>query len=49
MSQCGPSFKSSQGGEGKVQIALQLIFDFVGDKNWLFFACDVTLEERVIL
>ncbi|MGZ3768965.1 MAG: ATP-binding protein [Bdellovibrio sp.] len=41
------AFKTSQGGEGKVQITLQPIFDSVGDKNWIVFVRDVTLEERL--
>lgn len=41
------TFKSSQGGEGKVQITLQPIFDSMGDKNWIVFVRDVTLEERL--
>lgn len=41
------NFKTSQGGEGKVQITLQPIFDSMGDKNWIVFVRDVTLEERL--
>lgn len=41
------TFKTSQGSEGKVQITLQPIFDSVGDKNWIVFVRDVTLEERL--
>ncbi|WP_373997697.1 ATP-binding protein [Bdellovibrio bacteriovorus] len=41
------NFKSSQGGEGKIQITLQPIFDSMGDKNWIVFVRDVTLEERL--
>ena len=41
------TFKTSQGGEGKVQITLQPIFDSMGDKNWIVFVRDVTLEERL--
>lgn len=41
------TFKSSQGGEGKVQITLQPIFDSAGEKNWIVFVRDVTLEERL--
>lgn len=40
-------FKSSQGGEGKVQITLQPVFDQMGDKAWVLFMRDVTLEERL--
>ncbi|WP_413293465.1 PAS domain-containing protein [Bdellovibrio sp. HCB185ZH] len=41
------TFKTSQGGEGKVQITLQPVFDSMGDKNWIVFVRDVTLEERL--
>lgn len=41
------NFTTSQGGEGKVQITLQPIFDSMGDKNWVVFVRDVTLEERL--
>ncbi|HWU43143.1 MAG TPA: ATP-binding protein, partial [Bdellovibrio sp.] len=41
------NFKTSQGGEGKVQITLQPIFDSMGDKQWIVFVRDVTLEERL--
>ncbi|WII73800.1 ATP-binding protein [Bdellovibrio sp. 22V] len=41
------NFKTSQGGEGKIQITLQPIFDSMGDKNWIVFVRDVTLEERL--
>lgn len=41
------TFKTSQGGEGKVQITIQPIFDSMGDKNWIVFVRDVTLEERL--
>lgn len=41
------NFKTSQGGEGKVQVTLQPIFDSMGDKNWIVFVRDVTLEERL--
>lgn len=41
------TFTTSQGGEGKVQITLQPIFDSMGDKNWVVFVRDVTLEERL--
>ncbi|MBV2167716.1 MAG: PAS domain-containing protein [Bdellovibrio sp.] len=41
------TFKTPQGGEGKVQITLQPIFDAMGDKNWIVFVRDVTLEERL--
>jgi two-component system chemotaxis sensor kinase CheA len=41
------NFKTSQGGEGKVQITLQPCFDQMGDKNWIVFVRDVTLEERL--
>ncbi|UOF01697.1 ATP-binding protein [Bdellovibrio reynosensis] len=41
------TFKTAQGGEGKVQITLQPIFDSMGDKNWIVFVRDVTLEERL--
>lgn len=40
-------YKTSQGSEGKVQITLQPIFDTIGDKNWIVFVRDVTLEERL--
>ncbi len=41
------NFTTSQGGAGKVQITLQPIFDSMGDKNWIVFVRDVTLEERL--
>lgn len=41
------AFTTSQGGEGKIQITLQPIFDSMGDKNWIVFVRDVTLEERL--
>lgn len=41
------SFNTPQGGEGKIQITLQPIFDSMGDKNWVVFVRDVTLEERL--
>lgn len=41
------NFQTSQGGAGKVQITLQPIFDSMGDKNWIVFVRDVTLEERL--
>lgn len=41
------TFKTPQGNEGKVQITLQPIFDAIGDKNWIVFVRDVTLEERL--
>lgn len=41
------TFTTSQGGEGKIQITLQPIFDTLGDKNWIVFFRDVTLEERL--
>lgn len=41
------NFKSSQGGEGKVQITLQPIKSESGEKNWIIFVRDVTLEERL--
>jgi two-component system chemotaxis sensor kinase CheA len=41
------TFQTSQGGEGKVQITLQPVFDSMGDKNWIVFVRDVTLEERL--
>jgi PAS domain S-box len=40
-------FKTPQGGEGKVQVTLQPCFDQMGDKNWIVFVRDVTLEERL--
>ncbi|WP_413574935.1 ATP-binding protein [Bdellovibrio sp. HCB290] len=41
------NFKTPQGGEGKVQLTLQPVFDSMGDKNWIVFVRDVTLEERL--
>lgn len=41
------TFTTPQGGEGKVQITMQPIFDSMGDKNWIVFVRDVTLEERL--
>lgn len=41
------NFKSPHGPEGKIQITIQPIFDAMGDKNWLVFVRDVTLEERL--
>ncbi|UYL07664.1 ATP-binding protein [Bdellovibrio sp. SKB1291214] len=41
------TFQTPQGGEGKVQITLQPVFDSMGDKNWIVFVRDVTLEERL--
>ena len=41
------TFTTSQGGEGKVQITLQPLFDAMGDKHWIVFVRDVTLEERL--
>ncbi len=41
------TFKTSLGSEGKVQLTLQPIFDSMGDKNWILFVRDVTLEERL--
>lgn len=41
------NFKSAHGPEGKIQITIQPIFDAMGDKNWLVFVRDVTLEERL--
>ncbi len=41
------NFKSVHGPEGKIQITIQPIFDAMGDKNWLVFIRDVTLEERL--
>lgn len=41
------NFTTPQGGEGKVQITLQPVFDSMGDKNWIIFVRDVTLEERL--
>lgn len=41
------TFKTAQGGEGKVQITLQPVFDQMGDKAWIVFVRDVTLEERL--
>lgn len=41
------TFTTPQGGSGKVQITMQPIFDSMGDKNWIVFARDVTLEERL--
>ncbi|MFS4457533.1 ATP-binding protein [Bdellovibrio sp. HCB2-146] len=41
------NFTTSQGGEGKVQLTLQPVFDSMGDKNWIVFVRDVTLEERL--
>lgn len=41
------TFKALHADEGKVQITLQPIFDSMGDKNWIVFVRDVTLEERL--
>ncbi|MEK2688295.1 ATP-binding protein [Bdellovibrio sp. GT3] len=41
------TFQTPQGGEGKVQLTLQPVFDSMGDKNWIVFVRDVTLEERL--
>lgn len=41
------NFKSAHGPEGKIQVTIQPIFDAMGDKNWLVFVRDVTLEERL--
>ncbi|MEN0058914.1 MAG: PAS domain S-box protein, partial [Bdellovibrio sp.] len=41
------TFTTPQGGAGKVQITLQPVFDSMGDKNWIVFVRDVTLEERL--
>lgn len=41
------NFTTPQGGEGKIQITLQPVFDSMGDKNWIVFVRDVTLEERL--
>lgn len=41
------TFTTPQGGEGKIQITIQPIFDAMGDKNWIIFVRDVTLEERL--
>lgn len=41
------TFTTPQGGAGKVQITIQPIFDSMGDKNWIVFVRDVTLEERL--
>lgn len=41
------NFKALHAEEGKVQITLQPIFDSMGDKNWIVFVRDVTLEERL--
>lgn len=43
------SFSTTEGSSGKLQITLQPVFDTVGDKNWILFARDVTLEERLQL
>lgn len=40
-------FNTPQGGEGKVQVTLQPVFDQMGDKAWVLFMRDVTLEERL--
>lgn len=41
------NFKTSQGGEGKIQLTIQPVFDQMGDKAWVVFVRDVTLEERL--
>lgn len=41
------SFRALHAEEGKIQITLQPIFDSMGDKNWIVFVRDVTLEERL--
>lgn len=41
------TFTTPQGSSGKVQITMQPIFDSMGDKNWIVFVRDVTLEERL--
>lgn len=41
------TFTTSQGGEGKVQITIQPTMDTSGNKNWIVFVRDVTLEERL--
>lgn len=41
------NFKALHAEEGKVQITLQPIFDSMGDKNWIVYVRDVTLEERL--
>lgn len=41
------TFTTPQGGSGKVQVTMQPIFDSMGDKNWIVFVRDVTLEERL--
>lgn len=41
------NFKAFHADEGKVQITLQPLFDSMGDKNWIVFVRDVTLEERL--
>ncbi|MNJ94673.1 Gliding motility regulatory protein [compost metagenome] len=41
------SFKTPLGGEGKIQLTLQPVFDQMGDKAWVVFVRDVTLEERL--
>lgn len=42
-------FKTSEGGEGKVQITCQEIANDSGERNWIVFVRDVTLEERLQL
>ncbi len=41
------NFKSTQGTDGKIQITLQPIASDNGEKNWIIFVRDVTLEERL--
>ena len=41
------NFKTFHAGSGKVQLTLQPVFDSMGDKNWIMFVRDVTLEERL--
>src|SRR5262249_7633189 len=40
-------FKTPEGGEGKVQITAQEIANDSGERNWIVFVRDVTLEERL--
>lgn len=41
------NFKSTQGTDGKVQVTMQPIASENGEKNWIIFFRDVTLEERL--
>lgn len=41
------NFENSQGQKGKVQITIQPVENEKGDRHWLMFMRDVTLEERL--